>query len=45
MVQGDRVGVDGGKVVEVGRREVVVGEIGFSLEGRAAIFTRVLRLP
>jgi hypothetical protein len=45
VAQGDRVGADGGRVVEMNRRELVVGEIGFSLDGRAAIFTRVLRLP
>ncbi len=45
VAPGDRVGADGGKVVELNRRELVVGEIGFSLDGRAAIFTRVLRLP
>jgi|GEM_PF-3645861 len=44
VVQGDRLGPDGGRVVRISRDEILVGEIGFDLNGEAGIFTRAVRL-
>ncbi|HCP44655.1 MAG TPA: hypothetical protein DIU15_01265 [Deltaproteobacteria bacterium] len=44
VVQGDRVGADGGRVVRITRNEIVIGAIGFDLEGRPVIVQEVRRL-
>jgi len=44
VVQGDRVGPDGGRVVRITRNEIVVGAIGFDLEGSPVIVQEVRRL-
>lgn len=43
VVRGDRVGADGGRVLQVSSTQVVVGEIGFGLDGSPFIVQEAIR--
>jgi len=43
VVRGDRVGSDGGRVLQLSSTEVVVGEIGFGLDGSPFIVQEAIR--
>ncbi|MBJ96081.1 MAG: hypothetical protein CMP23_16575 [Rickettsiales bacterium] len=43
VVRGDRVGSDGGRVLQVSSSQVVVGEIGFGLDGQPFIVQEAIR--
>jgi len=43
VVRGDRVGSDGGRVLQVSSTQVVVGEIGFGLDGSPFIVQEAIR--
>ena len=43
VVRGDRVGADGGRVLQVSSAQVVVGEIGFGLDGNPFIVQEAIR--
>ncbi len=43
VVRGDRVGSDGGRVLQVSSTQIVVGEIGFGLDGSPFIVQEAIR--
>jgi hypothetical protein len=43
VVRGDRVGSDGGRVLQVSSTQVLVGEIGFGLDGSPFIIQEAIR--